>query len=256
MSPQVALAGLGILVTRPAAQSAGLMRRLADLGAEPLLFPALAILPPADPAALARTLAHLDRYDLALFISPNAVERGLAAVADWPAGLKLAAVGQGTAACLGRAGFTEVLHPAAEADSEHLLALPELADMQGRRVLIFRGEGGREFLAETLIARGAQADYAECYRRGLPPDADPAPLLAACAQGRLHAVTVFSAETLDNLYTLAGAEGAQTLRALPLFAPHPRIADRARALGVCEAIATAPGEDGLIAGLVEYFGHA
>lgn len=247
MSP---LGGVGILVTRPAGQAEGLMRRLADLGAQPLAFPALAILPPANPDALAAILARLASFHLAIFISPNAVARGLAALPAWPAGLPVAAVGKGTAARLHAAGFKQVLAPSEGADSEHLLALPALADMAGKRVVIFRGEGGRELLADTLAARGALVDYAQCYRRGAPPDADPAPVLAALAQGRLHAVTAFSGETVDHLLELTG-EG---LKALPLFAPHPRIAEHARALGFARAIPTPPGEDGLVAGLVEYFG--
>jgi uroporphyrinogen-III synthase len=248
MSP---LHRLGILVTRPAGQSEGLMRRLADLGAQPLAFPALAILPPADPAALHAVLARLAEYHLALFISPNAVERGLAVLPAWPAGLAVAAVGKGTATRLHEAGFAQVLVPAEGADSEHLLALPELADMAGKKVVIFRGEGGRELLAETLTARGAQVDYAQCYRRGPPQDADPAPVLAALTQGRLHAVTAFSSETVDHLAALTG----DSLKALPLFAPHPSIADHARACGFARTIATPPGEGGLVTGLVEYFGH-
>jgi uroporphyrinogen-III synthase len=248
MSP---LGGAGILVTRPAGQAEGLMQRLADLGANPLAFPALAILAPADPARLHTVLARLADYQLAIFISPNAVERGLAAIPTWPASLPVAAVGKGTAARLRQAGFSQVLAPADGADSEHLLALPELADMTGQAVLILRGVGGRELLAETLTARGARVDYAECYRRGAPPDADPAPVLAALAQGRLHAVSAFSGETVDHLLALTG----DGLKALPLFAPHPRIAEHARARGFAQAIATPPGEDGLVAGLVEYFGH-
>jgi len=145
-----------------------------------------------------------------------------------------------------------VLAPSTGADSEHLLALPELARVRGLRILIFRGEGGRELLAEALRARGAEVDYAECYRRGRPEAADPVPLLEALAAGRLRAVTVFSGETLDNLMGLLG-EAAPRLFAIPLFAPHPRIAAHAARLGFVAASATPPGEAGLIDGLVEYF---
>jgi uroporphyrinogen-III synthase len=143
--------------------------------------------------------------------------------------------------------------PDAGADSEHLLALPALAETAGKRILIFRGEGGRELLADRLRAGGARVDYAECYRRGRP-ESDPAPVLEALAKGGLQAITVFSGETLDNLLDLMG-EAAPTLFPLPLFAPHARIADHARARGFATARATAPGESGLITGLVEYFAH-
>ncbi|TXT16763.1 MAG: hemD, partial [bacterium] len=133
-----------------------------------------------------------------------------------------------------------------------LLALPELARVEGRRILIFRGEGGRELLAEALRARGAEVDYAECYRRGRTEGADPGPLLESLATGRLRAVTVFSGETLDNLMSLLG-EDAPRLFSIPLFAPHPRVAAHAARLGFVAAHATPPGEAGLVDGLVEYF---
>ena len=250
------LSGLGVLVTRPTGQAAGLQARLRELGAAPSLFPTLAILPPTDPPRLRQRLADaLASLDLAIFVSPTAAEQGLAQVAAWPPGLAAAAVGSGTAEALRRAGIGQVLAPEAGADSEHLLALPQLADMRGRRVLIFRGEGGRELLADTLRTRGASVDYAECYRRGLP-DLDPAPLLQHWQAGGIQAVTVLSSEGLDNLFTLLGTAGAGLIRATPLFAPHRRIAEHARALGVATAIATEPGEPGLLRGLVEYFADA
>ena len=144
--------------------------------------------------------------------------------------------------------------PRGGADSEHLLALPELADMAKQRVLIFRGEGGRELLAEALSARGARVDYIECYRRGLP-DADPAPLLETWRQGGIQVVTVLSSQGLDNLFTLLGEHNADLIRTTLLFAPHPRIVEHARGLGIATAIATAPGQAGLVQGLVEYFAH-
>ena len=248
------LAGLGVLITRPAGQAAGLQARIGELGGVPVLFPTLAILPPADPDRLARQLADLAACDLAIFVSPTAVQEGLARLAAWPPCLRAAGVGPGTAAALHSAGIPEVLVATSGADSEHLLALAELADMAGRRVMIFRGAGGRELLAETLAARGARVEYAECYRRGLPA-ADPGPLLATWHRGGIRAVTVLSSEGLDNLFTLLGADQAELIRATPLFAPHPRIAVHARSRGVASAIATEPGESGLLRGLVEYFAH-
>lgn len=252
------LSGVGVLVTRPAGQAAGLAQRIRELGGTPLLFPALAILPPRDPAALAQLIDELPRFDLAIFVSPTAAEQAMAAVGrqrPWPEGVSAAAIGKGTAEILHQAGIAAVLTPEAGADSEHLLAHPALAHMAGKRVLILRGAGGRETLGETLAARGAQVVYGECYRRALP-ETDPAPVLQAWAEHRLQAVTVFSAETLDHLFTLLGEAGRPALQSLPLFAPHPRIAEHARTLGVTSATATPPGESGVVAGLVEYFAHA
>lgn len=248
------LAGVGVLVTRPAEQADSLLARLRDLGAHPLLFPTLEIQPPSQPAVLERRLADLANHDLAIFVSPTAVRRGLALISDWPPALRVAAVGQGTAAALRTEGMQNILAPDQGGDSEHLLALPELADMTGQRVLIFRGEGGRELLAKTLAVRGADVHYAECYRRGLP-SADPAPLCAIWRQGGVQAVTVLSTEGLDNLFKLIGAEHAGLIRATPVFAAHPRIAMHARELGIVRAMATESAEAGLLRGLVEYFAH-
>ena len=248
------LSGVGVMVTRPVGQSSGLVQRLAEAGAKPFCFPALAIFP-VDTPALRAELADTEGHDLAIFVSPTAVERGLAALGRaWPESVAAAGVGAGTAQALRHAGVARIIAPPDGADSEHLLALPELRNMTGKRVLIVRGEGGRELIADTLVARGAHITHAVCYRRGRP-DADPAPLHAALAAGELQAVTVMSSETLDHLLVLAGDRGRDVLLALPLFAPHPRVAAHARALGFAEAIATAPGEDGLVAGLVEYFAH-
>lgn len=254
MTPDRPLAQVGVLVTRPAAQSAGLIARLRELGADVVHFPGLAILPTSRPEALKAVLAGLDGCDLAIFISPSAAEWGLAAAGPWPPGLPVAAVGQGTARALAERGISPDLVPETGADSEHLLALPRLADVAGQRILILRGEGGREHMAAALRARGARVDYAECYRRGRP-QADPAPLLEALAQGRIDALTAFSGETLDNLLALLGPACPPTLFELPLFVPHPRIAEHAGRLGFRAAHATDAGEPGLIAGLVEYFAH-
>jgi uroporphyrinogen-III synthase len=252
------LHGIGILVTRPLEQAAGLVNELRQLGAHPVLFPALAILPPRDPGALQDVISRLDTFHLAIFISPTAAQRGLAAInatGAWPLHLAVAAVGKGTAKALGPWGITSLLEPEDGADSEHLLALPRLQDMAGKRVVIFRGEGGREVLAHALRDRGASVTYAECYRRGLPEQADPLPVLTLFETGGLQAVTAYSSETLDNLFLLLGASGRDHLRHTPLFVPHPRIAEHARTLGVQTVIASPSGDAQLAACLVEYFTH-
>lgn len=251
-----ALTGRGILVTRPAGQAEGLAARIGALGGTPVLFPTLAIAPPADPTAFGHAVVALARYDYALFVSPTSVERAWPEIRrqhdGWPPGVVPVAVGQGTARALAGQGLAGVVVADAGADSESLLALDVFADMTGKRVLIVRGAGGRELLADTLRTRGAEVDYAECYRR-LPPAADPAPLLARWRAGGIAAVTVTSREVFANLVALLGPAGADLLCATPVFAPHPRIAEAARAWGVAEAVATPPGDDGLVSGLIDWF---
>ncbi len=145
---------------------------------------------------------------------------------------RIAAVGNGTKRELESRGFVDVLAPEAGADSEALLALPEMQAVAGKRVLIVRGEGGRELLAESLTARGAQVEYFECYRR-VAPRADPAPLIQAWDRGEVHAVTVFSTQALENLIAVAGT---QRLARTPVFVNHARVAERAREAGIPQVI--------------------
>jgi uroporphyrinogen-III synthase len=122
----------------------------------------------------------------------------------------------------------------------------------GKRVLIVRGVGGRELLADTLRARGATVHYLEAYRR-LRPQADAAPLLAQWQDGGIDAVTAASTETLHNLAALLGDAGRPLLLRTPLFVPHEKIAAAARQFGVARVIATPGGDAGLVAGMINWF---
>ncbi len=250
MSAAGPLAGIGILVTRPARQAGGFAAKLAALGATPVIFPAIAILPPADAAPLARVHASLSDYDVAVFVSASAVEYGAPDPRRWPPTLAAFAPGPGTAEALAAVGIGGTCVPTTTFDSEGLLALPEFADVAGKRVVIFRGDGGREHLGDTLVARGARVDYVACYRRAAPQSGATG-LAEAFRAGCVDAVTITSSEGLDNLWALAD----ESLRAAwcthPTFVPHPRIAAHARALGLA-VVETAGGDAGLIAGLLEW----
>ena len=192
----------------------------------------------------------LEQYDVAIFISPTAVECALDRMGNLPPQLQVAAVGGGTRAALQARGIDEVVAPQEGADSEALLALPEMLSVAGKRILVIRGEGGRELLADTLAARGAQVDYFECYRRSVP-QADTGPLRSAWERREVDAVTVFSVEALDNLLVLLGRE---RLAAVPLFVSHARIAERAKEAGIPEVIVTPPRDDEMADALMAYFG--
>ncbi len=254
----VSLAGKGILVTRPREQAAPLLERLQAAGARPLLFPSIEIAPPEDTARLQDVIERLAQFDWAIFISPSAVDMAWPAIesrlGQWPSQVKIAAVGPGTARALQRHGIGQVRLPEQGSDSEALLALGEFQQPAGRRVVIFRGQGGREWLAETLRERGAWVEYAECYRRRLPA-ADPAPILAAWQRGGIDAVSVTSAEGVRNLFALLGEAGREWLCATPMFVPHARIAEAARALGVRQVQVTATGDEGLLKSMNEWFAH-
>jgi len=251
----MSLVGRRIVVTRPAGQAAHLATALSDAGALPVLFPVLEIRPLEDVAPLLAAAARLDACDLAVFVSPNAIEQALSVILPrrpWPAGLCVSTIGKGSERELERHGVRNVVSPALRFDSEALLELPELQHVAGKQVMIFRGDGGRELLGDTLQARGAQVEYVTCYRRGKPA-LDPAPLLRLWEEGRLDAVTLTSSEGLRNFHEMLGHLGQAWLRKTPCFVPHARIAEQARHFGIANVITTGPGDDGLLAGLVQYF---
>lgn len=252
------LAGRGIVVTRPALQAAPLAEMIRSAGGQPILFPVLEILDTADLAPLIDAVDRLDSFELAIFISPNAVLRAMNQIVarrTWPAGLRAAVVGKGSVKELKRFGITGVLVPTRSFDSEGLLALPELQQIDGWRVVIFRGDGGRELLGDTLAGRGASVEYVECYRRARPR-ADASPLLRAWARNEVDAVAVTSSEGLRNLFEMLGKLGQSWLRRTPLLVPHPRIALAARELGCRNVVETAPGDEGLMAALRQLFAAA
>jgi uroporphyrinogen-III synthase len=249
------LAGRHVVVTRPAGQAAHFATALSEAGAIPVRFPVLEIRDIEDPAALLEAAIRLDSFDIAVFVSPNAIQRALAVILArraWPASLRVVTIGKSSERELARHGIHDVISPPLRFDSEALLELPELIDVAGKRVIIFRGDGGRELLGDTLIARGARIEYLSCYRRG-KPQTDPAPLLKLWEQGRLDAVTLTSSEGLRNFFDMVGRLGQAWLRKTPAFVPHARIAEQARVLGLFNVIPTGPGDDGLMAGLVQYF---
>lgn len=252
-----ALRGRRIVVARPAGQAEGLRQALSAAGAEVLVFPGMRILPCPLSAATSAQLAALDRADWAVFVSANAVEHGLRVLdqagLNWPARVRTAAVGAATARALESAGHGPVLRPLGREDSEGLLASPEWQDLHGQRVVIFRGLGGREALADGLRRAGAEVGYAEVYRRA-PPEDDPAPLQNALQAGTLAAICAMSSETMHNLFELCGAGCHAGLRATPWLVPHPRVAGAARALGITQVLeASGSGDDALLAALFAYF---
>lgn len=251
----MSLAGRHVVVTRPAGQAAHFATALTEQGAIPVLYPVLEIRDMDDVAPVLDAAIRLDTYDLAVFVSPNAIEKALALILprrSWPAALRVAAMGKSSERALAHYGINGAISPPLRFDSEALLELPELTEVRGRRVVIFRGEGGRELLGETLRARGATVDYVTCYRR-VRPQLDPAPLLKLWEQGHLDAVTLTSSEGLRNFFDMAGHLGQAWLKKTPAFVPHLRIAMQAQALGLARVIPTEPGDDGLLAGLVQYF---
>lgn len=272
------LNGLHVLVTRPLDQAEGLTLAISAAGGIPLPFPLLDIAPVAEAASLHAQLQRLNEFDLAIFISPNAVSYGMAAIAAAGASLpaQVATVGAGSARALRAASVSQVIVPSERSDSEGLLAMPELAQMTGKRVMILRGDGGRELLADTLRARGATVEYATCYQRSKTRKT-----LEELLCLKPEVLTVTSSEALGHLREMLNQslpprgkdrmgvmlmndsvstpvlaqplqEGGDSLLALPMFVPHPRIAESATRLGWREVILSGAGDDGLLASLIAW----
>lgn len=255
MSVSSALAGKGIIVTRPAAQAENLCQLLEQHGAIPIRFPTLAIEPPSDSRPAENIIQRIEQFDLAIFISANAVEHGMSLIKDrLPPHLQLAVIGNASARALQKFGLTADLKPTTGFDSEALLALPELQNMTGKRVVIFRGEEGRGLLGNSLSQRGAQVDYAEVYRR-VKPALSPALIIQHWQHGEIQAATVTSNETLQNLYDLVGNAGRDYLRTTPLVVVSERGQVLAQSLGFAAPVLLAreASDAAIISALIQYF---
>lgn len=227
------LQGCRVLVTRPVAQAEALCERITQDGGIAIQLPTLAIEAIQDEASQQFCQAAAD-YDWLIFISRNAVEHGHACLpAHLPATVKIAAIGKATATALSESGIYVELEAGGAGTSESLLTEQALADMQGQRVLIMRGEGGREVLAETLRKRGAQVDYANLYRRVRPPLA-PGELSRLLDAG-IDMLTITSGETLDNLLAMA-AEEQRDITHLPLVVMSERLLALARERGFTDTV--------------------
>ena len=236
-----------VIVTRPVLQALPWVARLQALGVDAAPLPLIGIAPALDAAPLMMAWAELAGRALVMFVSANAVAHFFAhrpAGTGWPAGVLAGSTGPGTSAALQGAGVANALiaEPAADAaafDSEALWAQLAGCDWAGRRVLVVRGEDGRDWLADTLRQRGAMVDFVTAYRRSAPTLDGPGQALLAAAldQPAAHVWHFSSSEAVAHLRTLAAAADWRGSRAL---ASHPRIAEAALALGFGRVDVVAP----------------
>jgi len=248
-----------VVVTRPRAQADALAQAVAASGRTAVLLPLLEISPVEDAAPLRAALAELDRFALVAFVSPNAIDAAFAHIDAWPLAVPVAIVGDGSRAALARHGVTgdtfTIFSPAdsAHSDSEHLLQRLDLAAYAGKRVLIVRGDGGRELLADALRAAGARVEPVAAYRRATP-------VLTAELATRLRALLaqpndwiITSSEALRGLAGLVQTIDDNALMARlmqqRLIVPHARIAQTARDLGLEHVRLTGSGDARLLAAL-------
>lgn len=249
------LAGKRVLVTRPRAQQQSLAELIEAQGGEAICFPLLEIAPVSPGNWLPLVQRHWSDCTLVIFISPNAVEASVPHLHGQQlslSGKTVAAIGPGTVTKLAQFYVHNVVLPSGRFDSEALLEQAALQEacVAGKGVMVFRGNGGRDLLGDTLTARGARVTYVSCYERSAPVDASF--LTALFEDGRLDAVTISSSEALRNLMGLLSPELIARVRAMPLFVPHQRIAKVASDLGFLHVVLTDPADAGIINGLSRF----
>ncbi len=251
-----ALAGRRILITRPEHQAQGLVEGIQERGGDPFLFPTLVITPPPDLRVWEQVANDLEGFDWLIFVSANAVA-GFAEQLDayglaWPKRPGCAAIGRKSAQALSARVDCPVVVPA-DYRSEGLLALPEMAAKQvaGQRILLVRGQRGRELLPKALEERGAEVERVAVYARRLP-ETDPTPLTKALVTGRLDAAVFTSPDTFRNLLQLLSPRGCQALDRIPLIVISPVTADAVAEAGYSAPIvAPEVSEEGLVQALEE-----
>ncbi|MGK5080418.1 uroporphyrinogen-III synthase [Janthinobacterium sp. HLX7-2] len=255
-----------VVITRPAAQAGPLAAKVAALGLPVQLLPLLEIhaLDGAQECAhLMKVLQRLGGYALVVFVSPNAIDCVFAHLSGWPAGVPLAVVGEGSRLALAAHGVTEanatITSPldSARSDSEHLLLALDLPALRGKRVLIVRGDGGRDYLADALRGAGAEVEFVTAYRRRVPA---LTPALRATLEHLLQHNNnwiITSSEALRGLLALLAAldtsDGKKwavaKMQQQHLIVPHARIAQTATALGFARVTLTGSGDAGVLAAL-------
>lgn len=255
------LQGLDILVTRPREAAQPLCARLQSLGArchQAAVMQITALRSPTQQQAIKSLLLDFDRYQVAIFISQNAVRYGL----DWidqfwpqpPHGQRYLAIGAATAKALNESFIGPVESAANAMNSEALLALPSLQNIAGQRVIIFRGQGGRETLAQTLLERGAEVDYCELYNRQVPENLEQQLMSLDFNEPTQQCLlTVHSGESLNNLSTAISNSLLEAWRNIPLLVPGERVAGLARELGFGRVVVAENASDSCVVDTIQHW---
>ena len=203
----------------------------------PIRFPTLEIRGPADKNQTRMELGKAAASDMLVFVSTNAVQFAFPLLPDQlPLDIDVAAVGNATARALTEVGLAPNLVPEVM-NSEGLLSMPALQSCGGKQVIIVRGNGGRELLADTLEARGAEVQQVEVYRRLLPDRPAAVANLTSNWSNLVDVVSVTSVAILDNLFTLLGEDDSLLVQT-PMVTASERVSKHAIERG-CKLVHTA-----------------
>ncbi|MGF1686908.1 uroporphyrinogen-III synthase [Photobacterium japonica] len=223
-----------VLITRPAPDGPALAQQLNAAGISALSQPLLHIQPGHELSVLPTCLHALQSDDFLIVISAHAADFAhnylLSVGVSWPKNVHYIAVGHKTAATMKRHTNQPIHCPETDCDSEGVLRLPILDQVKGKRVVILRGNGGREAIYQQLLQRGAEVRYCETYRREwLPLDGQLLCQQWLCAG--MDALVVTSGEQLAFLTQLVPDSAKAWFLQCQLFVPSQRIADQATRLG-------------------------
>ncbi|MCX7116251.1 MAG: uroporphyrinogen-III synthase [Gammaproteobacteria bacterium] len=240
------LTGCCVLNTRPIHQAQALTESIQTLGGEVISCPALAIsgLSPE----WKNTLPPLHTFDLAIFISANAVSHFFSAIpaAHWPTTLPVVAIGPATAAKLQQLCINIDSVPAL-ANSETLLTLPSFAHLSNKKILMIKGKAGRDFLSLTLRQQQALVTEVAVYERTMP-DIPTDYLEQIWRNAPINIILFTSEQAMKHLFIMFGTAAHEWLKNTPCLVISQRLAHAATALGIKTVFTTRP--DTLLTGLV------
>jgi uroporphyrinogen-III synthase len=245
-----------ILVGRPAGLSDAICASLQAQGLRPVVCPLIEIESLQHPEADQREiLTALAEYQQVIFVSGNAIRHGMRWIEDYwpqlPLGLGWYTVGAASALQLATHGVN-VQQPLTQMNSEGLLALATLQDVKDQRILIIKGEGGRDHLREILQQRGARVDELACYRRRCPNLAS-GELYGLITEEECKLLLISSGEGLHNMVSLLSEDELQQVQQLTVIVPGARVAANAEASGFSHIVVSASAADNdMVAALTEY----
>lgn len=188
------------MVTRPEHFADALCEAIAKAGGEAVRFPTIHIVDIADNPRTISLFENLDRFSALIFVSRNAVLCACGLLHRIGVTLpqkNIIAIGAKTAQQLSQEGVHGAVYSRAMPSTESLIESGLLKEIGRGEVLIVRGQGGREVLAEYLREQGARVTYAEVYRREKPQAK-----LSFDKEMPPDVILTSSAESLQNLYRM------------------------------------------------------
>ncbi|MEN9916158.1 MAG: uroporphyrinogen-III synthase [Pseudomonadota bacterium] len=225
------LNGLRVLITRPMHQAHSLIEQIQKYEGIAVHFPTLDIIPSKNIKKIELSIKKLNQYDFVIFISPNSayyIAKSIHRICSfWPKNLKILATGPGTALALTQCDLPCHEYPKNDFSGKGILKLATLQNVNQKKFLIIKGEGGRAYLAESLKARGAQVDNLNVYKRQLPKiDKSNIP-----NQKSIDIIICTSHSGLKNLVSLLYPYWQASLLKKQLLVISTRLQDSAKKLG-------------------------